>query len=183
MQLRMYRCRICGEVYLGYAPPQNCPFCGAHVEHLARSEEYPAGIDDVQLTETERADLESSIELERANARFYLGMAERRDNDVLRSAYKRLAAIETEHAELFCTLARIDMPADIGQPGETTGSWATDIEESLTRENRAAGLYATFAARATSERLREVWSAVSAVETDHITLDELALRYVRGSAG
>ncbi|MDO8880651.1 MAG: hypothetical protein Q7W44_07630 [Coriobacteriia bacterium] len=178
MQLRIYRCRICGEVYLGYEPPGNCPFCGAHVKFLEPPEKYPADINDVQLTETERVDLESSIELETANCRFYLGMAGRKDNHVLSATYKRLAKVEAEHCELFCKLARIDQPADLMTPGETTGSWASDIDESLMRENRAAGLYATFAGRATNDRLREVWEAISTVEIDHITLDELAKTYL-----
>lgn len=178
MQLKMYRCRICGDTYLGYEAPANCPFCGATVEYLGAPEEYPADINDVQLTETERADLESSIEIERSNTRFYLGMAERKDNDTLRSAYKRLAKVEAEHCSLFCKLLRVPKPADLMEPGETTGAWKTDIEESLVRENNAATLYATFAGRATSERLIEVWTAVSAVEADHISLDELALGYV-----
>jgi len=178
MQLNMYRCRICGETYLGYAEPENCPFCGAHVEFMRPTEEYPADINTVQITETERDDLESSIELELANTRFYLGMAERKDNDALRSAYKRLARVEAEHCSLFCKLAGLPKPADLTVPGETTGSWLTDIEESMARENRATALYATFAARATNERLTEVWDAVSAVEADHITLDELAKQFV-----
>lgn len=178
MQLRIYRCRICGEVYLGYEAPENCPFCGAHVEYLEAPEKYSADINEVLLTETERADLESSIELETANCRFYLGMAERRDNDTLRATYKRLAKVEAEHCELFCKLAKVEEPADLMTPGETTGSWASDIEESLVRENRASALYATFAERATHERLKEVWNAISAVESDHITLDELAKTYL-----
>ena len=178
MQLKMYRCRICGETYLGYEPAENCPFCGAHVEFLQMPEEYSAAINDIQITETERADLDSSIELETANTRFYLGMAERKDNDPLRSTYKRLARIEAEHCSVFCKLAKVAKPADLVTPGETTGSWATDIQESLARENRATALYATFAERATNARLREVWAAVSDVEADHITLDELAMKYV-----
>ena len=57
----------------------------------------------------------------------------------------------------------------------TTGSWKTDIEESLAREQRASKLYLEFAARATTPRLREVWEAVSVVEADHIALDNVAL--------
>lgn len=178
MQLKIYRCRICGEVYLGYEAPENCPFCGAHVEYLEAPEKYPADINEVQLTETERADLESSIELETSNSRFYLGMAQRRDNDALRATYKRLSKVEAEHCELFCKLAKVNEPENLGTPSATTGSWATDIEESLMRENRASALYTTFAERATSERLKEVWTAISAVETDHITLDELAKTYL-----
>lgn len=178
MQLKMYRCRICGETYLGYEEPGNCPFCGAHVEFFTVPEGYDPAINSISPTESERADLEASIEIERANTRFYLGMAERKDNDTLRSAYKRLAKVEAEHCSVFCKLAGVSKPADLMTPGETTGSWAGDINESLARENRATALYAGFAARATSERLREVWEAVSAVEADHITLDELALKYV-----
>lgn len=176
--MKMYRCRICGETYLGYEAPENCPFCGAHKEYMQMPEEYTAGINEVQVTETERADLEASIELETANTRFYLGMAQRKDNDTLRSAYKRLAKVEAEHCEVFCKLAGVEPPADLMTPGDTTGSWAGDIEESRRRETRATALYATFAERATNERLREVWEAVSAVEADHIELDDLAMKYV-----
>ncbi|MDY0341272.1 MAG: hypothetical protein RBS17_08670 [Coriobacteriia bacterium] len=178
MQLRIYRCRICGEAYLGYSAPENCPFCGAHAEFLETPDVYSPEIDDVQLTEAERADLESSIVLETGNCRFYLGMAQRKDNDALRSTYKRLAKVEAEHCEVFCNILKVDKPADLMVPGETTGSWASDIEDSLVRENRASDLYRTFAGRATNERLKEVWSAISDVETDHITLDELAKTYM-----
>jgi len=178
MQLKMYRCRICGETYLGYEAAANCPFCGAHVEFLQMPEDYTTSINDLQLTEAERTHLESSIEIERSNTRFYLGMAQRTDNDTLRSAYKRLSQIEAEHCSVFCKLAKIAKPADITTPGETTGAWATDITESLARETRATALYATFAERATNARLKEVWAAVSDVEADHITLDELAMKYV-----
>lgn len=178
MQLRMYRCRICGDTYLGYEAPANCPFCGAAVDYIVDTGDYPLDINAVEPTASELTDLEASIELERSNARFYLGMAQRKDNDTLRSAYKRLGKIEAEHCELFCKLAGVSEPDDLLVPGETTGSWATDIEDSLARENRASDLYATFAARATTERLIEVWTAVAAVERDHITLDELAQTYL-----
>src|SRR5574340_421957 len=167
MQLKMYRCRICGETFLGYEPPANCPFCGAHIEFLNPSDEYPSDINEIEPTEAERAALEASIELERANTRFYLGMADRQDNDTLRSAYKRLARIEAEHCSLFCKLAGVWKPADLMEAGPTTGTWLTDIDESLVRENRAKGLYAEYAERATTERLRYVWTAVSDVELDH----------------
>jgi rubrerythrin/rubredoxin len=178
MQLRIYRCRICGEVYLGYDVPENCPFCGVKTEFLEDPEKYPAGINDLTITETERADLETSISIETSNTRFYLGMAERKDNDTLRATYKRLAKIEAEHCSVFCKLAKVNKPTELLAASETTGAWKTDIEESLKRENRATALYAEFAERATSPRLREVWRAISDVEADHVTLDNLALEYV-----
>lgn len=176
--MRMYRCRICGETYLGSAPPAMCPFCGAHTEFMIDPADYPADINDVQLTEVERADLETAIDLELSNTRFYLAMSRREDNPALANAYKRLAAVESEHCSLFCKIARVPKPADLREPGDELGSWDADIDESARRERRASALYDEFAGRATSERLLEVWLTVSAVESDHIELDALAKTYI-----
>jgi rubrerythrin len=176
--MRIYRCRICGETYLGVAAPSQCPFCGAHREFMDAPEQYHADIDDITPTEVERADLESAIELERSNTRFYLGMAQRHDNDTLRSAYKRLARIEAEHCSLFCKLAKAPKPDDLTMPAETSGDWAADIAESLSREQRASGLYDEFQARATSSRLQDVFGAIADVERDHIDFDGVATRYL-----
>lgn len=176
--MKMYRCRICGETYLGSESPSHCPFCGAHRELIVDTADYPEDINAVQLTEVEHADLETAIELERSNTRFYLAMAQRGDNRTLANAYKRLAAVETEHCSLFCKLARQPKPADLPEPSDELGSWEADIDESARRERRASDLYAEFAGRATAARLKEVWAAVSAVEADHIELDALAKRYI-----
>jgi rubrerythrin len=155
-----------------------CPFCGAHTEFMIDPVAYPAGINDVPLTEVERADLDTAIELELSNSRFYLAMSQRDDNPSLASAYKRLAAVEAEHCSLFCKIAGLPKPADLREAGDELGSWNADIDESARRERRASDLYAEFAARATNARLLEVWSAVSAVEADHIELDALAKSYI-----
>lgn len=176
--MKIYRCRICGETYLGSEAPAMCPFCGAHAELLVDTAAYPEDINEIQPTEVEHADLETSIDLELSNTRFYLAMAQRCDNPKLSSAYKRLAAIEAEHCSLFCKLAKQPKPADLREPGDELGSWDADIDESLRRETRASALYAEFSARATSPRLLEVWNAVSDVEADHIVLDGVAKSYI-----
>jgi rubrerythrin len=176
--MKMYRCRICGETHLGYTKPSNCPFCGAHEEHIVISPEHPpTGLNDVELTEVERADVLAAIELERGNARFYLGMAGHRDNDALSSAYKRLSKIEAEHCSVFCKLARVAKPDNLLVPAEASDDWCANIEESLAREQKASAFYADVVARATNDRIREVFSAVSAVEADHIELDNVAKGY------
>ena len=176
--MKMYRCRICGETYLGSKAPAMCPFCGAHSEFMIDPRDYPVDINEIQLTEVERADLETAIDIELSNTRFYLAMSRRGDNQSLASAYKRLAAVESEHCSLFCKIAHQPKPADLREPGEELGTWDADIDESARREHRASDLYADFAARATSPRLLEVWKAVSAVEADHIELDALAKTYI-----
>ncbi len=176
--MRMYRCRICGETYLGSEAPSHCPFCGAHRELIVDTADYPEEINAVQLTEVERTDVETAIEIERSNTRFYLAIAQRRDNPRLANAYKRLASVEAEHCSLFCKLAAEPKPADLREPGDELGFWEADIDESARRERRASDLYAEFATRATSGRLVEVWTALSAIEADHIELDALAKSYV-----
>lgn len=176
--MKMYRCRICGETYLGAESPSHCPFCGAHRELIVDTADYPEDINTVQLTEIERADLETAIEIERSNTRFYLALAQRGDSRKLANAYKRLASVEAEHCSLFCKLSGQPKPADLREPGDELGSWDADIDESARRERRASELYAEFAARATAPRLLEVWTAVSAIEADHIELDALAKTYI-----
>lgn len=176
--MKLYRCRICGETYLGSEAPSHCPFCGAHREYFVDARDYPAGLFDVELTETERADLETSVETELSNTRFYLAMAAHHDNDALSSAYKRLAKVEAEHCSLFCKLLKVTKPANLLEPGEASDDWIENIDESLYREQKASALYAEFSGRATSPRVQEIFEAVSAVERDHIELDGVAKGYV-----
>lgn len=173
--MKMYRCRICGETYLGSEPPSQCPFCGAHREYLVDTTEFPEDINNVQLTEVERNDVMTAIELEHANTRFYLGMGTHKaDNPKLASAYKRLAKIELEHAELFCKLAGVPLPASIKDPADVDNDWCSNIEESIGREQHASRFYAEVSLRATNERIKEVFAAVSEIEADHIDLDGVA---------
>ena len=176
--MKLYRCRICGETYLGSGKPSDCPFCGADAELIVLTEDYPEDVNRIEPTETERTALEASIELERSNTRFYLAMAARKDNPKLTNAYMRLASIEAMHCSVFCKLAEVPKPADLMEAGEELGSWDADIDDSLRRETHASTLYAEFAGRATTPRLVEVWKEVSAIEADHIELDGIAKRYM-----
>ena len=40
MELNLFRCRICGDPYLGSEPPSFFPFCGAPQKYMAPAEEY-----------------------------------------------------------------------------------------------------------------------------------------------
>ena len=173
--MRIQRCRICGETYLGAETPSHCPFCGAHAEYFVDTSEYPEDINRFDLTEVERTDVMQAIELERANTRFYLGMGKHKaDNPKLASAYKRLAKVEAEHCELFCKLAGVPEPQDLMTPDSVSADWCANIDESMSRELRASRFYAEVVGRATNERIKEIFTAVSAVEADHIELDGVA---------
>ena len=171
--MNFYRCRICGETYLGAEAPSRCPFCGVTAEFFVLTTEYvDAGPAD--LSDDERADVERAIELERGNARFYRGLSTRRDNLALASAFKRLATVEAEHCSVFSKLLGVPKPGDLLEPAAADGDWCEGVAESLARETRASAFYAEASARATNPRLAEVLAAVSAVEVDHIELDGIA---------
>ena len=136
--------------------------------------EFPEDINEILITEIERTDLVTAIELERGNARFYRALSLQRENPKLASAYKSLANVEAEHCSLFCKLAGMTKPADLMEPGFAPADWCANIADSLARERKAAAFYAQAVTRATSPRIVEVLSAVSAVERDHIELDGVA---------
>ena len=172
--MQFHRCRICGETFLGTSAPDRCPFCGAEESHFVLTTEFPEDINDVEISDLERTDLETAIEIELSNARFYRALGLQRESPKLASAYKRLASVEAEHCSIFCKLAGVAKPADLALPGSAPQDWCANIADSLAREQKAAAFYAEAASRATTPRISEVLAAVSAVERDHIELDGIA---------
>ena len=183
----VWRCKICGEVFLAGQCPLHCPFCGAHGEHFAR-------VDDVtqvppetlfcaggELTETEKKNLEASIATELLNMTFYRAMARGGDRStatgiVLARTYKRLADIEDEHAGIFCKFLGVNKKAQavsdaVLRANPVSGVWKDDVAASVVRETNAAALYTRFAEETDKPRLKLVWAALAAVERDHVALE------------
>jgi len=171
--VNFYRCRICGETYLGTKAPSRCPYCGVTEDYFVLTTEYAEnGAHD--LSETEKADLQHAIELERGNARFYRALGMKSGNAMLSSAFKRLSSVEAEHCSVYCKLLGVEKPADLLEPADGHGTWCDDVKESLARELRASAFYMESAGRARHPRVTEVFLALSAVERDHIELDGIA---------
>ena len=64
MDFQLFRCRICGDPYLGSEPPSFCPFCGAPQKYLVPAEEYVDRNDVPNLSARSRANLEKALDLE-----------------------------------------------------------------------------------------------------------------------
>lgn len=172
--MRMIRCRICGETYLGTDAPSRCPFCGAARHLMVEADHFDERDNIVQLTEAERVDLETAIGLERDNARFYAAVARIEGDRALASAFKRLSAIEAEHCSVFSKLAGEPKPDDLRDPSDAPSTFAEAVAESSERECRARTQYLEAAQRATNRRIQEVFSAIADVENDHLAFDEMA---------
>ncbi len=166
--LNVYRCWICGETYLGEEPPSDCPFCGADRKFLKPGEEYE--YPDVELTEVSKKNLEAALELEVDNATFYFCAYNRSDDPKKEGMFKRLAKVESEHAEAICMFLDIDEPKINKNSEDCSHHFPDLLEDAKTRETGAINHYKKFAAEAEEPRVKEFFEAIVEIETDHLEL-------------
>jgi len=169
----IWRCHICASAYLGSVCPSNCPFCGSRSEYITLSSEYPEDVNDVEITEAERADLEAACQLEITNLTFYKELGEVGDrDDLLPNAFRALARVEEEHLSDFSKLLKTPAPTKPDNPLTVKDSWVANIEQSHVDEVKASTFYQEAAARATTPRVKQIFTALSEVEADHIAIDD-----------
>lgn len=172
MKVRVWRCRICGDPYIGVVPPTNCPFCGAHAEYIILASEW----DDPKpgsLNDQDKANLEKALGIENSNTAFYRCAAAKADEagDFEGFAtFKALSKVEIEHASTIRKL--LGLPRPESEPTEECqDAYRDNVKESLERETMATKFYAEAAAVAADPRVKEVFSALILIETDHLQLD------------
>ena len=166
----VFRCKICGEVYIGSEKPTHCPFCGAHKELIifARDEDINY---DVELSETDKKLVEKALELEIDNSRFYLCSNKNTKSIEGKSMFKRLAKIEYEHAEVWGKILKTDIPKR--EAGENCSEdYNENLKKSHEREERAINFYKEAAEQSENERIKEIFKAFVDVEKDHLQLSE-----------
>ena len=175
MQARLWRCKICSEPYIGYSPPENCPFCGAHKEWIIPAEEWKYA-DDIQLSEKSRKNVEEALKLEISNARFYLCVSRASKHHFIQGMFKALFKVEKEHAELHARVLKVQKPdIDLDQK-ICTAIDKSSVQESLQRETDAVAHYGKFLGETKEPRLREIFKALVDIEGDHIQLDREVLK-------
>jgi rubrerythrin len=175
MAMKVYRCRICGETYLGEEVPDKCPFCGAERTYLIPAGKWTDENKDLNLTDRSKKNLEESLEIEIANSRFYLcaGSKAKDKDPELEGMFKRLAKVEREHASLFSKMLKVPLPEVINTPLECDDKALINVLTSAERETNAVNHYAKFLTEATEDRVKLVFQAVLAVEKTHLELDAL----------
>lgn len=85
--MEVYRCRICGEVYIGEEKPRSCPFCGAHENYFVLAKEWKL-IQNESLSDISKENLRKALELEIDNTNFYKAVSERSKNVYVSSMFK-----------------------------------------------------------------------------------------------
>ncbi|MDR1775749.1 MAG: hypothetical protein LBS17_04845 [Actinomycetes bacterium] len=178
-EVRVWRCLICGDSYIGVARPNRCPFCGSNESVIVAADCYPPDINDVEITDAERADLEHACELEITNAQLYNAMGRIGDRrEMLPSAYRAFAKVEKEHLEVFCKLLKREPDGRQNELRDITDDWKANITLSNREEEGARDFYREAGNRATTARVRQCFLAIADVEEDHAEIDAQFLRLV-----
>ena len=171
MAVKVFRCRICGDPYIGESPPTHCPFCGVEAKYIIDAHDWDSGEFDVELSEVSRKNLEAALDLEMRNAEFYScarTVAESGDDEYMIAKFKCLMKVEAEHASSICKFLKIDKPDP--SPATCSADGVENSREGYEREDRAIKAYATFRDEATEPRMKEFFGALVEIETDHLEI-------------
>ena len=171
MNAKLFRCRICGDPYIGVSLSSRCPFCGAPSKYIIDAHDWNTSEFDVELSETTRKNLQTALQLELSNTAFYVcagNSAKAAGDEYMQTMFKALMKTEREHASSICKFLKISVPE------LETSSCQVDAVANSTeghqRETRAVSSYARFRDEAVEPRMKEFFSALVEIESDHIDM-------------
>ena len=167
--VRLFRCTICGDAYIGASPPANCPFCGAHMEYIVEAKDAVVNF-DVSLSVKDQAKAAHALKVEISNSAFYMCSANQTDDPEGKILFKALGQIEAEHASIWRKILKLGNISPGSDACHTQN--VANLKESHERETRAIEFYRKSAAEADHPRIRRIFEALVEIETDHLRLSE-----------
>ncbi|UCH01440.1 MAG: ferritin [Candidatus Bathyarchaeota archaeon] len=180
-KVKVFRCRICGDPYIGTGAPTQCPFCGARQQYFVEAKDWNPDEFKVTLSDMARNNLRAALQLELDNATFYdcaKNAAEKADDEYSLAKFKALMKVEREHASAILKFLKISQP-ELEKLPTCSANSQTNTQEGWKRENRAIKAYAKFRDKAIESRLKEFFGALVEIETDHLDLHAENLRQMR----
>ena len=171
VKIKVFRCRICGDPYIGSEAPKQCPFCGAYQRYFIEAQDWNKDEFNVNLSDVSKKNLEAALQLELDNAAFY-DCAKKNANKLGEhysfAKFKALMKVEREHASAISKFLNISRPEL--EKIECKANSKLNTKEGWERENRAIKSYKKFENEAKEPRLQEFFSALVEIETDHLDL-------------
>ena len=171
--IKLFRCEICGDPYIGEEPPKNCPFCGAHEDYIKEAKDAKVNF-NVSLNEKDKANAEHALQVEVSNAAFYECAAAKTDDEEGKLLFKSLKKVEAEHASIWRKILKLDKTPEGKEECFVVNK--DNLEESHAREERAIEFYRKAAVESENERLKEIFLELVEIETDHLKLSEERLK-------
>jgi len=167
--MKVYRCRICGEVYIGEEKAKSCPFCGAHENYFVLAKEWKL-LQSESLSDISKENLRKALELEIDNTNFYKAVSEKSKDVYVSSMFKGLSKVEREHASAICKHLKIEKPDSKVGLDKAVDSDRANIEEANRREKRAVKFYTEARNQVPEKEIKESFKALREIESDHILL-------------
>jgi len=171
--MKVWRCVICGDPYVGTEAPSECPFCGAQRSYIIPAKDWKAPVVE-SLSDISRSNLEKALGLEISNAEFYLAASKEAEGEDLEAfaMFKAISKVESEHASTIVKILKIAKPPVEAKPELSMGSVIENLKEAHAREDRAIKFYNQAAEAATEPRVKEVVGAFVEIEQTHLKLSE-----------
>ena len=178
--IKVFRCRICGDPYIGVEAPSRCPFCGAPKRFFVNAEDWNNNEFNVVLSEISKKNLESALKLELGNAAFYdcaKNAADEAGDFYNFAKFKALMKVEREHASAISKFLKITTP-ELEKLSCNTDT-RKNTQEGFEREDRAIKSYSKFKDEAEEVRIKEFFAALVEIETDHLNLHSENLKNIK----
>jgi rubrerythrin len=170
--VKLWRCEICGDPYVGEEPPANCPFCGAHRQYIKEAKKADVNF-DLKLGAKDLENATHALEVEVSNATFYFCAANKTNDAEGKLLFKALGKVETEHAAIWKKILKLkQVPTKDEACFEPNKD---NLNESHRRETNAIAFYGKAAAESADPRMKQIFTALVEVETDHLHLSEQRL--------
>ena len=171
--VKLWRCEICGDPYIGDDAPSNCPFCGAKKKYIKEFKDAEVNF-DVELNEKDKANAEHALKVEISNTTFYFCAAGKVKELEGQKLFKALGKVEREHASVWKKILKLD---EIPKGNDAcSADYKEDLEDSHARETKAIEFYKKAAEESENERVKEIFKAFIEVEIDHLELSEERLK-------
>jgi rubrerythrin len=168
--VKVWRCRICGDSYIGTRRPSTCPFCGAHEKFVLLARDWTLPVKE-ELSDPARRDLERTLEIELGKAAFYACAADKAGQGLDFAVFDALSREHAKHASIVRQMLGLAKPSTTGQ-GTCHDTTEANLKEALDRQKKAASLYAEIRDRTSEPKAKEIYQALVEIETDHLTLVE-----------
>lgn len=169
--MKVFRCRICGDPYLGEEAPTHCPFCGAPVKYLILAKDWEDP-QMVKLSDVSKRNLKASLELEIENASFYLCASEMTKDTEGKQLFRALSKVEREHASMICKILGVPKPKITLDKLACYPTYKENLKESHHREERAISSYSQFFKETKEPQIKEMFQALVLIESEHLKLAE-----------
>ena len=170
-KIRVFRCKICRDPYIGEETPSRCPFCGALSCYFIPAEEWNPSEYVFEISDKSKENLKAALELELNNTAFYLcamNIAQTAGDEYGFAKFKALKKVENEHAAAILKFLKIKQPQL--KPVTCSKEFKKNTQEGWERENRAIKAYRIFAKEATEQQLKIFFESLVEIETDHLEL-------------